>query len=103
MQEKLEADFSGKEFEEHEATRKFFKIPEERQVVDDMNEQSVQSLIGRMKDREVKFYAFLNKEFNVLNYKSARCSKHCFDDPSTTSISDANACLKVCRQGITSC
>jgi hypothetical protein len=56
----------------------------------------------RMQDRQISFYAFLNKEFNIMNFKSARCSMHCFDDPSI-SLGEANSCLKVCREGINSC
>jgi len=44
-----------------------------------MNEQIFEYLYERMKDRQLRFFAFLNKEFNILNYKSARCSMHCFD------------------------
>jgi hypothetical protein len=44
-----------------------------------MNEQVFEYLYERLKDRQIRFYAFLNKEFNIMNYKSARCSMHCFD------------------------
>lgn len=57
-----------------------FKIPEEKQVVDDMHENAVKMIKNRVNSRQLQFYAFLNKEFNVMNYKSARCSMHCFDN-----------------------
>lgn len=55
-----------------------------------------------MKERQIKFYAFLNKEFNVMNFKSARCSMHCFDS-TDRGINDVNDCLKLCREGISGC
>jgi hypothetical protein len=60
--------------------RDFFKISQDKHVVDDMNDRAFQSLFGRMRERQIRFYAFLNKEFNVMNYKSAKCSMLCFDN-----------------------
>lgn len=37
-----------------------------------------------------------------MNYKSARCSMHCFDDTSRK-LAEVNSCLQVCRQGIKEC
>ena len=42
--------------------------------------------------RQIGFYAFLNKEFNTMNYKAARCSMHCFDD-SNRQLPEVNKCL----------
>jgi len=61
-----------------------------------MNEKVFEYLYERMKDRQVRFYAFLNKEFNTMNYKSARCSMHCFDDLERP-VAQVNECLGVCR------
>ena len=67
-----------------------------------MAEKAFQSMKGRLKDRQIGFYAFLNKQFNVMNYKAARCSMHCFDSQEK-SVAQVNECLGVCRQGITEC
>lgn len=80
MQSELEVNFSDENLGEHEKVRDFFKIPKDKQVVDDMNEKAFDFLYERMRERQVTFYAFLNKEFNIMNYKSARCSMHCFDN-----------------------
>lgn len=56
----------------------------------------------RLKFRQVNFFAFLNKEFNIMNYKSARCSMHCFDD-SQRKLTEVNSCLNLCRSGIKDC
>ena len=45
-----------------------------------MNEKMLENVTARLKTRQLGFYAFLNKEFNIMNYKSARCSMHCFDN-----------------------
>lgn len=37
-----------------------------------------------------------------MNYKSARCSMHCFDS-TDRGISEVNECLKLCREGINGC
>ena len=67
-----------------------------------MNDKVFDFLYQRMRDRQVTFYAFLNKEFNIMNYKSARCSMHCFDDENKP-LQEVNNCLKVCRSGIQGC
>ena len=57
-----------------------------------MHDNVVQSIVFRLKERQLKFFAFLNKEFNILNFKSARCSMHCFDDVNL-SIGYVNRCI----------
>ena len=37
-----------------------------------------------------------------MNYKSARCSMHCFDS-TEKSLKEVNSCLTICRQGISGC
>jgi hypothetical protein len=56
----------------------------------------------RIQKRQLTFYAFLNKEFNIMNYKANRCSLHCFDNLKT-SILSVNQCLGVCGSGIKKC
>lgn len=82
--------------------RKFFKIEEGKNPVDDMTEKMFEHLHERLRMRQVAFYAFLNKEFNMMNFKQARCSMHCFDNTSRP-IKEVNSCLSVCRQGIKDC
>lgn len=67
-----------------------------------MNEKVFEFLHTRMRDRQLTFYAFLNKEFNIMNYKSARCSMHCFEND-TKPLNEVNHCLKICRSGIQGC
>lgn len=59
----------------------------------------VESLTSRLKERQLSFFAFLNKEFNTLNYKSTNCSMHCFDNVNVP-MKSVNECLSVCRVGI---
>lgn len=56
----------------------------------------------RLKTHSNIFYAFLNKQFNIMNFKSARCSMHCFDSTSKP-LNEAAACLNTCRSGIKDC
>jgi len=79
LQQELEVDFKDKDLESHEKVMEFFKLSKDKQVVEDMNEKVVDTMQKRMDERQLSFYAFLNKEFNIMNYKSARCSMHCFD------------------------
>lgn len=62
-----------------EELRKFFKVSGEKNQLDDMNEKVFDHLHERLRSRQVQFYAHLNKEFNIMNFKSANCSMHCFD------------------------
>ncbi len=80
----------------------FFKLNKDKNALEHMNEQMFEYLYDRMKDRQIRFYAFLNKEFNIMNYKSARCSYHCFDS-TDRSLKQVNECLSLCREGINGC
>ena len=94
-------DFNPDE-KSHEELREFFKISKDKNPVAHMNEQVFEYLYDRMRDRQIKFYAFLNKEFNIMNFKSARCSMHCFNS-TEKSMKEVNNCLQVCRSGIQGC
>ena len=86
-----------------EELKKKLKVgADDKNPLQHMNEQMFEMMYKRMEDRQIKFYAFLNKEFNVMNYKSARCSMHCFDD-TQQSMKQVNKCLQVCREGIKGC
>ena len=58
--------------------------------------------MARLKTRSNVFYAFLNKQFNIMNYKSARCSMHCFESTALP-LGSVGQCLQTCREGITEC
>ena len=87
-----------------EELRDFFRLSKDndKDAVAHMNDQIFEMLYSRLKDRQIRFYAFLNKEFNIMNYKSARCSYHCFDDLARP-LRQVNECLSLCREGITGC
>ena len=50
----------------HEELREFFKITKDEQPVADMNIKMFESTMGRMKKSQNTFYAFLNKQFNIM-------------------------------------
>lgn len=62
-----------------EQMKEFFKISGDQSAVNEMNDKMFESSMSRLKLRSNVFYAFLNKQFNIMNFKSARCSMHCFD------------------------
>ena len=102
LQKETEMNFDPEEKSEAEM-RAFFRMSEDgKNALDDMSAKMFESLHQRLRFRQVKFYAFLNKEFNQMNYKSARCSMHCFDDE-TRDLRDVKTCLSVCREGIKGC
>ena len=78
LQTVLEMDFDP-ETKSQDELREFFKVAKDKNAITHMNEQIFEMLYSRLKERQIKFYAFLNKEFNIMNFKSARCSMHCFD------------------------
>ena len=47
----MEVNFQDKDFEDHEKVREFFKIPKEKQVVNDMNDKIFDYLYQRIKER----------------------------------------------------
>ena len=82
--------------------RSFFKLNSEKKPVEDMTDKVLEHLHERLQDRQIGFYAFLNKQFNLMNFKTARCSMHCFDSTERPLV-EVNSCLTVCRQGIKDC
>ena len=82
--------------------RDLLGVSDDQSQLEFMNQKFIDMLTKRLTDRQLVFYAFLNKEFNQLNYKSAKCSKTCFDDLDW-SLKEVNTCLNVCREGINSC
>jgi len=74
-------DFNPDE-KSYEELRDFFRVPKDKNVVEDMNSRMFDNMFNRLKERQISHYAFLNKEFNMMNYKSSRCSMHCFDSVS---------------------
>ncbi|CAI2376199.1 unnamed protein product [Moneuplotes crassus] len=94
-------DMSSKE-SSFKDMKKQYNVSEKQNQVDYLNQQVFQAMFNALKDRQIKFYAFLNKEFNILNYKSARCSYYCFEDMSS-SVMEASQCVHLCREGIIEC
>ncbi len=95
LRQQIKMDFDPAEKSDEEL-REFFKLSKDKNAIEHMNEQVFDFLFERMKDRQVRFYAFLNKEFNVMNFKSARCSMHCFNS-TERNLGEINNCLGVCR------
>lgn len=82
--------------------KKVFKIPDDKSMVADMTERMIAKTQERVLGRQLGFYAFLNREFNIMNFKSARCSMHCFDSTDKP-LAEVNTCLGLCREGIQDC
>lgn len=101
LQEEIKMDFNPDD-KSYEELRDFFRVPKDKNILTDMNERMFDNMFTRLKERQISHYAFLNKEFNTMNYKSARCSMHCYDSTARP-MSQVSQCLKVCRQGIHSC
>ena len=101
LKKQLEMDFDP-ESKSMEELREFWRISKDKDPVEHMNDEMLGMLMRRLKDRQIKFYAFLNKEFNIMNYKTARCSMHCFDS-TDRSMTEVNSCLLLCREGISGC
>ena len=82
--------------------KKTYRVSETSNQVDYMNNEVFQMMFRGLKERQIKFYAFLNKEFNVLNYKSAKWSYFCFEDQNR-SVEEAHKCVELWREGIIEC
>lgn len=96
---KMDFDPEKKSYEE---LKEFFKISGDTSAVNDMTQKMLESTTGRLKTRSNEFLAFLNKQFNIMNFKSARCSMHCFDSTAQP-LANVGLCLQTCREGITGC
>jgi len=52
--------------------------------IKDLDMNLFKKMHQEVKQSEIKFYAFLNKEFNILNKKSLICAYNCYDDQSVS-------------------
>jgi hypothetical protein len=50
-------------------------------LVELVDKSNLDTIRISIKKEESKYYAFLNKEFNVLNMKMIKCCIHCYDNP----------------------
>ena len=51
-------------------------------TIKDVDMRLFQNMNQEVKKAEIKLYAFLNKEFNILNKKYINCCFTCYKDPS---------------------
>lgn len=63
-----------------------------KEVLKDANET--------VKKLEYRYYAFLNKEFNILNKKMIKCSMICYDNPNLFTVNEAKMCAEKCHYNI---
>lgn len=69
----------------NDETYKKFNVMKDAQNIDSeierIDKDNFLALKQKVEDKEVHFYAFLNKEFNILNRKFLNCSMKCYDNP----------------------
>jgi hypothetical protein len=46
-----------------------------------VDKSNLEHITQKVKKAEAKYFAFLNKEFNILNRKMIKCSIYCYDSP----------------------
>jgi hypothetical protein len=49
------------------------------EIVRMVDKSNLENVKNNIKKAESKYYAFLNKEFNILNMKMIKCCIHCYD------------------------
>jgi hypothetical protein len=63
----------------------YLEVNKDAQNNDDYSKQvdlsNLEHIKQRIKKAEAKYFAFLNKEFNVLNRKMLKCCVYCYDNP----------------------
>lgn len=69
-------------------------------LIEKSDKVMLQDVTETLKRREIKFYAFLNKEFNVLNKKMVNCSIMCYSNPKMFTVNDAKICAESCHKNI---
>lgn len=70
------------------------------EAIEDSDRAAFNDAMEAIKKFEFRFYAFLNKEFNILNKKMIKCSMMCYDDPNMFSCKEAKICAEKCHQNI---
>lgn len=75
-------------------------IDSQYDLIEEDERDSFSKLQEVVRVREVRFYAFLNKEFNILNKKMFNCCSFCYSNPKLFTIEDANLCTEKCHDNI---
>jgi hypothetical protein len=75
-------------------------IDSQTEVNEIQDKEAFEDAVKAIKKFEFRFYAFLNKEFNILNKKMIRCSMICYDDPKLFTVNEAKICAENCHQNI---
>ena len=70
------------------------------EFIEHSNNQLLKDVMETVKKLEYKYYAFLNKEFNILNMKMIKCSIVCYDKPNLFTVNQAKICAEKCHKNI---
>jgi hypothetical protein len=70
------------------------------EMLEKSDKTMLQDVTETIKKREIKFFAFLNKEFNVLNKKMINCSIICYSNPKMFTVNEAKLCAESCHKNI---
>jgi hypothetical protein len=70
------------------------------QLLENSDKQMLEDVTETIKKKEIKLYAFLNKEFNILNRKMINCSILCYSDPNLFTVHEAKLCAESCHKNI---
>jgi hypothetical protein len=72
----------------------------QNEAIEESDRAAFNDAMEAIKKFEYRFYAFLNKEFNILNKKMIKCSMMCYDDPKMFTCQEAKICAEKCHQNI---
>ncbi len=79
-------------------------LPEDMKNNDEILENSdnriLNEALDRIKKLEFRYYAVLNKEFNLLNFKMVKCSMMCYDNSELFTVNEAKICAENCHSTI---
>lgn len=55
-------------------------------MIEDTDKKNFEKIKQNIKNREIKYFAFLNKEYNILNKKLVNCCVFCYDRPNVSTL-----------------
>jgi hypothetical protein len=72
----------------------------QEEIIEGQDRNALKDAQESVKKFEYRFYAFLNKEFNILNKKMLKCSIICYQDPNAFTTREAKLCAEACHKNI---
>lgn len=75
-------------------------VDSEAEFIEKVDNKNFGELHEVIQNSEIRFYAFLNKEYNILNKKMIKCCLLCYENPKMFTVYQSKICAETCQKNI---